>query len=48
MEKELFEWSYLWYSKARIDFNGNDKVIVLTPKSYVETFLKGFIPQVKL
>jgi hypothetical protein len=42
----LYQWSYLGYSKPDIDYNGEDKVIVLTPKSYVNAFSKGFIPEV--
>ena len=42
----LFEWSYLRYSKSKIEYNGNQEVVVLTPKSYVNTFAKGFIPEV--
>jgi len=42
----LYEWSYLGYSKPEIEYNLNDEVSVLTPKSYVNTFSKGFIPEV--
>ena len=43
-QKKLFEWSFSGYSKAGIEYNGNDEVTVLTPKSYVKTFNQGFIP----
>ena len=43
---KLYEWSYLGYSKPEIEYNINDEVNVLTPKSYVNTFSKGFIPEV--
>lgn len=42
----LHEWSYLGYSKSEIEYNVKDEVSVLTPKSYVNTFSKGFIPEV--
>ena len=42
----LYQWSYSGYSKSDLAFNAEDEVIVLTPKSYVKTFSKGFIPDV--
>lgn len=46
-KKELFEWSFQGYSKAGINYNGNDEVIVLTPKSYVKTYTKGFLVNIR-
>ncbi len=42
----LYLWSYSGYSEAKISYSGNEDVIVLTPKSYVKTFGKGFVPEV--
>lgn len=46
-KNKLYEWSFTGYSKAEIDYKENDEVEVLTPKSYVNTFLKGFVPDIK-
>ena len=43
---KLFEWSYLGYSKSKLELKSEAEVIVLTPKSYVKTFSKGFIPDI--
>ena len=46
-ESKLLEWSFSGYSQSEIAYNLNLEVIVLTPKSYVKTFSKGFIPEHK-
>lgn len=43
-KKEVFEWSFSGYSKSQIVYDKYENVNVLTPKSYVNTFLKGFVP----
>ena len=45
-ESNLFEWSFSGYVRSEMAFNLSDKVIVLTPLSYVKTFSKGFIPEI--
>lgn len=45
-ESKLFEWSYSGYIESELHYSMKDKVIVLTPKSYVKTFSKGFLPTV--
>jgi len=45
-ESNLFQWSFSGYSKSDLEYTPEDEVIVLTPKSYVKTFSKGFIPEV--
>ncbi len=42
----LLEWSFSGYSESKLAPKLEAEVIVLTPKSYVKTFSKGFIPEV--
>ncbi len=42
---KIFKWSFEGYEKTHIDIT-SDPVAVLTPKSYVKMFKKGFIPTV--
>jgi hypothetical protein len=42
---KVFKWTFEGYEISNIDITNNN-VIVLTPKSYVEMFKKGFVPTV--
>ena len=44
---EVFKWTFEGYEPTHINITDKD-VIVLTPKSYVEMFRKGFIPSVHI
>ncbi len=44
--QNLYHWSYSGYTEAKIAYSKDEEVIVLTPKSYVNTFAKGFVPEV--
>ncbi len=44
----LFLWSFEGYTDSKIDLKSIGEVKVLTPKSYVSMFEKGFSPMVKL
>ncbi len=45
--KEVFKWTFEGYEPTHINITDKN-VIVLTPKSYVEMFKKGFIPSVHI
>jgi len=44
---KIFKWTFEGYEPTKINITNND-VIVLTPKSYVEMFKKGFTPTVHI
>ncbi|MFA6711884.1 MAG: hypothetical protein WCS33_04140 [Candidatus Caldatribacteriota bacterium] len=44
-KNKIFKWTFEGYEPTIINISNND-VVVLTPKSYVEMFKKGFIPTV--
>ena len=42
---KVFKWTFEGYEPTNINIANND-VTILTPKSYVEMFKKGFTPTV--
>jgi hypothetical protein len=46
-QKKLHEWSFSGYTKV-LDFAQNQEINVLTPRSYVETFRAGYLPQIHI
>jgi len=42
---KIFKWTFEGYETSNIKITNND-VIILTPKSYVEMFKKGFVPTI--
>ena len=44
---KIFKWTFEGYEPTNIKITNND-VMILTPKSYVEMFKKGFTPTVHI
>ncbi len=44
-QQNLYEWSFSGYTKV-LEFERNQEVNVLTPRSYIETFSAGYLPQI--
>ena len=46
-KSKIFKWTFEGYEPTNINISNND-VMILTPKSYVEMFKKGFTPTVHI
>ncbi len=45
--QKLFEWSFKGYTEVK-SFEKNQEILVLTPRSFVNVFKAGYLPQIHL